>query len=144
MNSSDRFDLFSQQVYFLSKIKNLIRLCKYSSRDKGSITSTIEEIENFMEKYSTDLNICSTCGHIIPSLPSLSLKERITPVMDSYLESQELNGVIEDIKDYFITPPTENYTPQEIIPSKPKINLPPQLASLGESNKIKVIKATLL
>lgn len=141
MNNSDRFDLFSQNIYFLSKVKSLIEICKSDTKNKFVIYSLVEELENLISRYQTEINICPTCGSLVTSIPSLLLKEKITPVIESYITRvEDTTGV--DLKSEFL--PVDNLDPLPELPTRPKLSLPPNLVSIGESNKIKVIKGKLL
>lgn len=135
-------DIFSQHVYLISKCRDLIRLIRSDFRDKKEIEDLADELHEIVSKYYMNLELCSSCGHPIPSLPSVLLKDKISHVMANYIDLYEFQTG-EPFPDLVLKPSQFEYIP-EIVKETPKLNLPPRLASIGEDKKIKVIKAKLL
>ena len=88
-----------------------------------------------------NLDVCFSCGHPIPSLPSITLKDKISHVMANYIDLFEFRSG-EKFPELFLR--SSNFDFVEPVKESPKLALSPRLASLGEEKKIKVIKAKLL
>lgn len=141
MNPHDCDDIFSQYVYFISKCRDLIRLIRSDFEDKTAIDVVVDELSEILSKYYMNFDLCSSCGHPIPSLPSVMLKDKISHVMANYIDLYEFQSG-EKFPELFLQPSNFNYV--EPVKESSKLALSPRLVSLGEEKKIKVIKAKLL
>lgn len=142
MNPHDCDDIFNQFVYFIVKCRELIRCIQSKPEDRTVINSLVEELNDLISKYYMNLSVCSSCGHPIPSLPSVTLKDKISHVMADFIDTYELKTG-EEFPDLFLKPSNFEYVEAPTKESS-KLALPPRLVAVGEDNKIQVIKAKLL
>lgn len=139
MNPHECDNVFNQFIYFIFKCRELIRLIQVKTEDKA-INAIVEDLNEVIKKYYMNIDVCSFCGHPIPSLPSVLLRDKISHVMADFIDTYELRTG-EEFPELFSKSDIVDDIP---IKDSSKLLLPPRLVSIGEEQKVQVIKAKLL
>ena len=146
MNGLEKRLVLGRFVRLLTDCKNVINLLRrgVSPDRENKIDNLLIEIEGIVGEYYLNLDICSQCGHPIPTVPSQAMEEYLTDILDSYIDLYELKTGEEFDDSVF----GDQVRIEKIITTdddKSKIQVPESMKNLNKrAKKYTHIKGTLM
>ena len=148
MDAREKYEVFCQISYLIIKCRDLISSLKSKkNKQKIDIDVDIEKIERVIDKYYMNFDLCPTCGHPIPSLPTIRDLCTFEPIVRNYISIYELKTG-ESVERSLIETSRPNINAKVLEEEedfgRKKLSLSPQLSSLGEKTRPVIIKGQLL
>ena len=148
MTSKEQKLVFSQFVKLIIDSRNLINFLnrEFTSDYKDNILSLVNSINNTLNKYYMNFDICDQCGHPQPMLPNKAEADDLEELVNNYISLYELKTG-DDLDNLFIDnqKSPQSKTPATNKPTQKVITLPDDIKDKAkQADKTIHIKGTLI
>jgi hypothetical protein len=89
MNAKEKKEAVFQFVEFIQAVKSLLFLIKKKPDKYKDLKDLATVVSGTLEKYYLNLDLCESCGHPIPTLPSRTRYEELETKFLKYIKTYE-------------------------------------------------------